>query len=146
MLCPFQGLTITCASQAIYNWRFNWSMHNLRGIAVSWCYLFCDWYTMRVSLLTGNVAGARTWLIQRRQTYDKLRHWRPSIVVAAHLVVRTEPLMTEVRVKSLDKPGCRELVRNERLNYVLQTFSHCINGWYNVKPKCSNGERPEIKW
>lgn len=74
--------------------------------------------TLNIShiITTGSTAGVCTGLGGRRHMHNKLRCWRPTVVLS----MWTEPLMTEVRVKSLDKANGCELVWNERLNNVLR--------------------------
>ena len=67
---------------------------------------------------------------------------------AVSLAICTEPLMAEVRMKSLDVPGCCELVWNEWLNDVLQRLTidamliYSLNGERVDRYKVKDSKKP----
>ena len=77
--------------------------------------------------LTCGMAGVNTRLTGRRQTNKETRSRRP----CTRLVV-TEALMTEVRVKTLNKPYRSELVWNERPNHMLQQEAAETTVWVDT--------------
>ena len=62
------------------------------------------------------MAGVCTRLVGHRQMHNQRRRRQPPVV----LTMWTEPLMSKVRLKPLNKADCGELVWNERLNDMLQ--------------------------